>query len=240
MQQHVWRDLLEENVTGCFESPHIQERRISAVDRIYLSKAMVAIEGASNKMNNARAMQNVFAAPLEFTDIFQAPDHPKTEEEQAFIEKAILQNFVFADLKPSGLKTMIRAFEKVCFEKNAKIIKQGETGDYFYVIKEGQVDFLVNDQPMGEPAGPGQTFGELSPLYSAPRAATCIAIESQNVLYRVDQTTFRYILHGQTQQADKVKRELLQNVSFLKELDALDLGKLADDLTLSSIPKGSM
>jgi CRP-like cAMP-binding protein len=87
---------------------------------------------------------------------------------------------------------------------------------------------------------PVETFGELSLLYSAPRAATCIAQASRNVLYRVDQTTFRYILHMQTHETDKVKRELLQNVSFLKELDAVDLGKLADNLTPRPFQKGDV
>jgi CRP-like cAMP-binding protein len=43
------------------------------------------------------------------------------------------------------------------------IIKQGETGDYFYVVEEGQVSFAVDNQHVGS-TGRGGSFGELALL----------------------------------------------------------------------------
>jgi hypothetical protein len=80
-----------------------------------------------------------------------------------------LQNFVFANMPPSGLKTMIRAFEKVSFEKNAKIITQGDTGDYFYVIKVGQVGLPRQRQTSGRTRrSRSNLWGTLPSLFGAP------------------------------------------------------------------------
>ena len=217
-----------EAVTGALEAFH---HRTSVIDGLTLAKQLVTTTTEAVMTKGHRGLKNVFAAPLEDVADFKAPVYPKTAPQKAFIKKAILQNFVFSQMHPDEIKTMIAAFEKVSFNKDALVIKQGEEGDYFYVIESGKVGFTVNDKPVGEPAGPGQTFGELALLYSAPRAATCVALGTKNILYRVDQKTFRYILQSQTQTADKTKRDLLKNISFLKELDEVDLGKLASNLT---------
>ena len=139
---------------------------------------------------------------------------------------------------------MVLAFEQVSFPQNATIIQQGDVGDYFYVICHGAVQFLVNDKAIPgqtEPATRGQTFGELALLYHAPRAATCIVSSADPaILYRVDQKTFRYILQTQTHHADKIKRDLLKAIPFLKELDESDLGKLADNMTPRPFNKGDV
>eukprot|EP00957_Ditylum_brightwellii_P188401 14342536-Ditylum_brightwellii.AAC.1 len=68
------------------------------------------------------------------------------------------------------------------------IIKQGDIGDYFYVIESGSVKFTVDGAEVGK-AKSGDGFGELALLYNCPRAATCTAEEACD-LWRVDQDTF--------------------------------------------------
>lgn len=210
-------------------------RRTSAVDQIVLAKQCVT----NQTQTKARQLQNIFAAPLKNVDNFTAPSYPKSLKERAFIEEAILQNFVFSSLKKEELATMISAFEKISFEAESAIIQQGDTGDFFYVVEKGTVVFDVNGKAVGDPAAAGSTFGELALLYSAPRAATVTAM-SKVIAYRVDQTTFRYILQNQTQTADKTKYDLLKKVSFLNELDESDLGKLASNLTPRVFTEGDM
>ena len=223
------------------------------MDQISLAKQMVfqnTNATANTIANKARHLQIIFATPLEFLDsaTYQAPSFPKSQDEQEFIRTAILQNFVFSNISGSQLQTMIMAFEQVSFAPNATIITQGDVGDYFYVIRHGAVQFLVNDQVVGDvPATTGNTFGELALLYHAPRAATCVVVPSTNnnngggaILYRVDQKTFRYILQTQTHHADKIKRDLLAAIPFLKEIDAADLGKLADNMTPRPFAKGDI
>ena len=59
---------------------------------------------------------------------------------------------------------------KAMFEKNVTkgdcVIRQGEDGDFFYVVKEGSFSIYKDGVVVGE-AGPGFAFGELALMYSA-------------------------------------------------------------------------
>jgi cAMP-dependent protein kinase regulator len=61
------------------------------------------------------------------------------------------------------------------------IISQGDEGDNFYVVDEGQFDVYVNDKKVVE-IGPGGSFGELALMYNTPRAAT-VQATSDGVLW---------------------------------------------------------
>ena len=181
-------------------------------------------------------LKNIFVAPLEDIQSFRAPDLPKSPEEKVFLRQALQQNFLFAALSEREMRTIVDAFELISMSSQDVIIQQGDVGDYFYVIRRGTVQYLVDGVEVGQ-AGEGKCFGELSLLYTSPRAATVIA-ESNVELYRVDQKTFRYILQSQTQQAESDKKDLLQGVPFLKELDLTDLNKLVYSVTTQTFEPG--
>lgn len=124
---------------------------------------------------------------------------------------------------------MIDAFEKKQVQKGDTVIKQGDIGDYFYVLRDGEVEFKLNGLKVGR-AGKGKTFGELALLYTSPRAASVIAT-TETTLYRVDQKTFRYIMQSQTLEAENKKRNLLKAITFLDGLDPSDLNKLVHAMT---------
>lgn len=53
------------------------------------------------------------------------------------------------------------------------IIKQGDVGDFFYVLDTGATRIEVNGKKVAE-VGTGGSFGELALMYNAPRAATVV------------------------------------------------------------------
>ena len=173
--------------------------------------------------------KNICAAPMEIDPNFVPPVHPKTSEDGMLIRQALGGNFVFDNLSPDELNTMVRAFEKHAVASGCDIITQGDMGDYFYVIHSGTVDFIVNDNNVGH-AGSGKSFGELALLYNAPRAATCRAAEDCEV-WRVDQKTFRMIMASTAVSGKKGVRDILLKISFLKEITPMDLSRVIDALS---------
>jgi cAMP-dependent protein kinase regulator len=182
------------------------------------------VMGNNPTARGAHHLKNVFAPPLEDPGSFTAPVFPKAVQEKQFIREALKSNFVFAALSERELRTIIDAFEALDFKADERLIVQGDVGDFFYVLRRGTVRFEVNDTVVGH-AGEGKSFGELSLLYTSPRAASVIA-ESKGTLYRVDQKTFRYIMQSQTLQTENDKKDLLKGVKFFSPLDPTDINKL--------------
>ena len=82
-------------------------------------------------------------------------------------------------LSPAELEQMAISLEKSSFEKDQKILIQGNTGDEFFIILEGSVSVYVADKDGKETKvttlGRGSYFGEKALLNSEVRGATCIA-----------------------------------------------------------------
>jgi CRP-like cAMP-binding protein len=116
------------------------------------------------------------------------------------------------------------------------IIAQGDIGDYFYVVEDGQISFAVDGNHVGA-CTRGASFGELALLYNCPRAATCIA-NTNCRLWKVDQRTFRYMLANNNASQQKDTIDVLRKVQFLADLDESMLIKIADALTTVSFQAG--
>ncbi|GAX72498.1 cAMP-dependent protein kinase regulatory subunit [Saccharomyces cerevisiae] len=103
----------------------------------------------------------------------QCTSTPKGQQLQR-LEKSIRNNFLFNKLDSDSKRLVINCLEEKSVPKGATIIKQGDQGDYFYVVEKGTVDFYVNDNKVNS-SGPGSSFGELALMYNSPRAATVVA-----------------------------------------------------------------
>lgn len=114
-----------------------------------------------------RHLRNVYQQPLQTMhhESFQPPTFSRTPSEIKQIRTALRRNFVFKDLLERDLDPLIQAFEKIEFQRHDVIIRQGDPGDYFYIIQQGEVVFRVNEEDVGTGAD-GSSFGELGLLYT--------------------------------------------------------------------------
>jgi len=205
-------------------------QKVSEQHRLRVQKAQ---EGAKRwKVVFAKPLQDIGALP------FRPPNFPKSDQDKALIEAALKDNFVFAHVSSKLMPGLIAAFEPVMIQKGKEIIKEGDVGDYFYVIGSGVVAFEVDGKHVGD-ARPGQTFGELALLYQAPRAATCMA-KSMCGLFRLDQETFRRILAQQVEDANRKVIEILKQVPYFKDLDDEYLHKIVNHLKITRFNEGDI
>lgn len=182
--------------------------------------------------------ERIHAAHIDISSDFVAPVHEKTDDEAAFIAKSLEGNFIFSDLGVAATKTLVDAFEKLHVPSSEEVIKQGEVGDYFYIIEKGSVTFTVDGSNVGT-AHSGDSFGELALLYDCPRAATCNTSDNC-ALWRIDQLTFRSILASDSINNDNETRELLRKVPFLEHLDSEALMRFAEALTTVTYEPGEV
>ena len=74
----------------------------------------------------------------------------------------------------------------------AAVVEQGDVGDAFYAVADGQFEVLVDGQRVGS-CEPGGHFGELALLADAPRAATVRSLTPARV-FRLERTGFEQLL----------------------------------------------
>lgn len=108
----------------------------------------------------------------------------KDEATTAFLVNALRQNFVFASLEEAEVSRIVEYLAKTTVARGTDLIKQGEQGDFFYIVEEGKFDFIVKGKTVGSCAK-GGSFGELALLYGAPRAATVRAM-GPAVIWQLD------------------------------------------------------
>ncbi len=77
---------------------------------------------------------------------------------------------LLAPLPESLLERLAREATSVEIRAGLPIVREGEPGDRFYVVRSGQVSIL------GRTFGPGEAFGEIALLRNVPRTATAVAV----------------------------------------------------------------
>ena len=110
----------------------------------------------------------------------------------------MLQSEVFIRLTPTDIQRLLKKLESVNFKAGDIVIRQGDEGDYFYIIREGQcsVTRLASgegwDVPLAELSN-GDCFGEEALVSDARRNAT-ISMITDGTLMRLSKQDFVELL----------------------------------------------
>jgi MFS family permease len=111
------------------------------------------------------------------------------------VEIALLRSMShFRALPTPELEGLAHAVQTRAFADGETIIRQGDEGDLFYAIAEGQVDVRVDGIHVATNRRP-EGFGEIALLRKVPRTATVIA-EGPVVLYALDGAAFVTVVTG--------------------------------------------
>jgi CRP-like cAMP-binding protein len=135
---------------------------------------------------------------------------------------AMLRNPAFHRIPPANIAQIIACVEQVEFAAGDTIIRQGEAGDYYYVVTDGICQVLLQD-PTGlgerelDRIGQGQGFGEEALVSGDPRNATVRAL-SRVSLVRLAAQDFTRLLRD----------PLMHRV----DIDALPRGAILVDVRL--------
>jgi MFS family permease len=88
---------------------------------------------------------------------------------------------LFSSLSVPTLEDVASRFVPVSVSQGEVVIREGDAGDRFYVIEEGEVEVSRNGRPVAT-LGPGAYFGEIALLHHVPRGATVTAVTPATLL----------------------------------------------------------
>jgi putative peptide zinc metalloprotease protein len=139
---------------------------------------------------------------------------------QRIEERSELQRMpLFRQASPSELDPILDRLRAEEFAPGETIIRQGEPGDRFYLVRRGQVAVSVADgtgERLLTHMGPGEYFGEMALLSDAPRSATVRAVEptalwsmgKDDFQALVDQFQLRAAISTEAEQREHTRRRL--------------------------------
>ena len=180
--------------------------------------------------------ENVFT---ETVDMNKAPAHksiPKTAVQRDLINTALDQNFVFANLSEDERDLLVNAMERQEIPANHNVIRQGDDGDFFYIIEKGNFTVTVDDVQVSS-LSDGKSFGELALIYNTPRQAT-VKSAGAAVVFALDRNTFRYILAKSSADRSKEIQAALSKVSILSNLHPDQIAKVSEVVEIVVFNKG--
>lgn len=111
----------------------------------------------------------------------------------------MLQTKAFERIPPANIQAMFGKMEAVNFKAGEAVIRQGDEGDYYYVIQKGHcaVTRATRSNPEGvrlAQLGPGDAFGEEALISSDKRNAT-VSMLTAGVLMRLSKQDFIKLLN---------------------------------------------
>ncbi len=164
--------------------------------------------------------QNIYSASFETYGADEAKTYyPKTRDTKRVLVTALQDHYLFSSLAPSDVTDVMNAMQRQMIHSGDLIIQQGDPGNKFYILEEGECEVIV-DGAVVAAMSPGNAFGELALMYNCPRAATIRAV-SMCTVWTLGRLTFRRLL------ATTASSAIAERCAFLKKVP--QLGSLSNN-----------
>lgn len=175
----------------------------------------------------------------------------KSSEDRALIKSSIKKIEIFKDFIEVELEDFVDVFAPRSYKAGTAVVRQGDSGDTFYVVQSGALDIFINmeeagkmvEKPVGVPYRRGGTFGELALIYGNESAKTIRASEDC-VLWEITRKAFKGLQLQIEQNAHATKLKQLENLHIGKKvlrevMDASQLESMAMATEYQSFEAGS-
>lgn len=173
---------------------------------------------------------------------FVPPVVHKSDEQKARLKECLSKSFLFSALGNQDMMIVIDAMKEVLATPKQRVINQGHTGDFLFVIESGALECIIKIDGVDKvvkTCEAGDAFGELSLLYNCPRAASVDAREAC-VLWQLDRDTFNNIVKEAAEKKRSRYDAFLAKVPLLAGMDAYERSQLADALKSEEVADGAI
>jgi CRP-like cAMP-binding protein len=97
------------------------------------------------------------------------------------------------------------------------VFSQGEVGNYFYIIKSGQVELYINNGYI-KTMSKGESFGDLALLHGAVRSGTIRTTEDTE-LWCLERTKFRTVTDYINRENYEENKSFIQSITILNNME---------------------
>ena len=162
--------------------------------------------------------------------------HIMTNEEAKNLRNALSNHFVFREITPEVLDSVINECIFCTFLKGNIIYNEGEEGNFFYVISKGKIQAYDKLKKVIKKYGEWDCFGELSLITQQKREETVKCLENVE-LFSIDGISFRETQKRINEQILKERYDFLNNIFIFETLDTISKYNVAQRVILKTFEK---
>ena len=133
---------------------------------------------------------------IEVDEISDGEDNAGGDDDGDWMTR-ILQSKAFLQVPPANIQAMFMRIQEVPVKANETVIKQGDDGDYYYIVKNGKCKVTraskIGSELVLATMSNGDAFGEEALLSEAKRNAN-IVMTTDGVLMRLSKEDFNELL----------------------------------------------
>mmetsp|Transcript_129799 Transcript_129799/g.224249 ORF Transcript_129799/g.224249 Transcript_129799/m.224249 type:complete len:1009 (+) Transcript_129799:54-3080(+) len=163
-------------------------------------------------------------------------------DERAFVATEVRKSSVCSLLEESKIDRIVHNMKYFTFAKGKTLVRRGDDGKYFFILREGQLAVLSNDgSSERRTMGPGEASGEDALLFGSQQPATIVAKEDSCV-WGLQGDTFRKVFNENSSQQNADNFRLLDSLNIFEgcsEQQKLDLGRKFNLFT-EVVPAGTV
>ncbi|CAK0853328.1 unnamed protein product [Prorocentrum cordatum] len=228
---------------GTVIDQHVEEEEESEEEDDECDEIPESMRKPSDQLGRARQSVSAEAyGAWNQKKAFTPPKISKTDEQKSRLTNTLNKSFMFNELEPNDMETILMAMKEVKFTADQKVITEGEDGDYLFVVEEGSLDCIkvMNDaEKVVKTCGVGDVFGELALLYNCPRAASVVARGSV-VCWQLDRETFNHIVKDAAVKRRNKYDNFLKDVALISSLGNYERSQVADCLKAETFEPGTV
>jgi hypothetical protein len=149
-------------------------------------------------------------------------------EDNDLINACLMKHFFMRSLDKDARTEIIKEMTLCQVDADTIVFKQGSMGNFFYIIKEGDLDLYLNDV-YTKTIVTGESFGELALLHGAPRSGT-VKTKSSVLLWCLERRNFRKIMDHINLINYEENIKFISSIPILANIDADLKSVLASNL----------
>lgn len=171
--------------------------KLLLVEADILDRAMVW-DQAATATGSAKGTRLATADEDPLSGLNLSNAHVEVEENSGDWMSGLFSSLLFSRVPPAHIRQLFTCFQELPVKAGDEILREGETGDYFYVISQGQAQVKNVTGQVNVKLGVGQYFGEDALVADTPRNAT-VTMLTDGVLMRLGKADFITLLHEPVQ-----------------------------------------
>ena len=215
-------DLIKENKKDSISKPvvKVQPAQISSttnnnnINAIPDTDDKKKVETRKPKEFNKKTTLNTTASG-EQSVLTLIKKHNKDSEDKEMIDLSLQKHFFLKVLEKNARNEIVKEMSLFKVDKGATLFEQNSNGNYFYIVKEGELKLSINNIHLKNFCK-GDSFGELALLHNSPRSGTVIA-ETETKLWCMERKNFRKIIDHINGLNHKDNKKYIASIPFLSK-----------------------